>query len=475
MEEAEAKAFIAAAINVGSETPKVEFKEATYALPKDIWQSISAFAHQPNGGLIAFGYQEDRQARTVNKIGVGDVAVLQEGISNMVNNEFSIVLRPLYFSFEEDGLRFLIVYIPQCPDQHKPCYYKPQGVPHGAYIRDANTNRKITDDEMRRFVLDARLPKFDATQAPNTTLEDISTEKVFNLITRTSDRTQRIARPEDVDFDLLKNLGIADVFGNQRLPTVAGFLVFAREKPQLRSPFDRYLIRCVAYSGSNVSTDIIDKSDLNGTLNEQIDQMFAFVLRNIKRSAQIVGSKRIDRYEYPEKAIREIVANAVIHRDYHITGTYTQINIFADRIEVFNPGCLPPGVTVDNLRDAQLSRNETIAARLKDLDYLEEYGRGIDIVFNSMQEWNLLPPIFKNSTNSFKVILPGMKLSSLNDRQVAIWTHLAEHNRVTAGDCENLLPDVSRQTINNDLTKMQEHGLIRSVGVSRSTYYISNF
>ena len=108
-----------------------------------------------------------------------------------------------------------------------------------------------------------------------------------------------------------------------------------------------------------------------------------------------MGTKRVERYEYPEKAIREIVANAVIHRDYKITETYTQVNVFEDRIEIFNRGCLPQGVTVENIRDAQVSRNETIAARLKELDYLEEYGRGIDIVFNEMTKWNLLSPIFK--------------------------------------------------------------------------------
>jgi len=198
-------------------------------------------------------------------------------------------------------------------------------------------------------------------------------------------------------------------------------------------------------------------------------------LRNIRRSAKIVGTKRVERYEYPEKAIREIVANAVIHRDYRITETYVQVNVFEDRIEVFNPGCLPPGVTVDNIRDAQVSRNEIIAARLKDLDYLEEYGRGIDIVFSEMEQWGLLPPLFKNTTNSFRVILPGEKLSKLNERQLRIWDALVEQKRITAGACEKLFPDVSRATINNDLSKMQELKLIRSGGASYRTHYEPNF
>lgn len=220
---------------------------------------------------------------------------------------------------------------------------------------------------------------------------------------------------------------------------------------------------------------MLNSREIDGTLDTQIESIQKFILRNIRKSAKIVETRRVERYEYPEKAIREIIANAVIHRDYKITETYTQINLFEDRIEIFNPGCLPPGVTVDNIKDAQVSRNEIIAARLKELDYLEEYGRGIDIVFSKMKEWDLLPPVFKNTTNSFKVILMGSELSSLNERQVKIWNHLVDNNKITAKECEQIMPDVPRQTINYDLRKMQDMKLLHSVGESINTYYEANF
>ena len=313
------------------------------------------------------------------------------------------------------------------------------------------------------------------TLAEETSLDDLSKEKILDLLVKSGERTKRQASLSEINFELLKNLGIADEFDDFKKPTLAGFLIFAKEKPQNKQQFSRYIIRCVKYQGSSVATDIIDSMDISGTLDGQIDGMQKFILRNIRKSAQIVGTKRVEKYEYPEKGIREIVANAVIHRDYKITETYAQINIFADRIEVFNPGCLPPGVTIENIKDAQVSRNEIIAARLKELDYLEEYGRGIDIVFNEMQEWDLLPPIFKNTSNSFKVILMGEKLSQLNERQVKIWEHLVEHKVIKAKECEDLFKDVSRKTINSDFKKMQDMGLLHSVGESRSTYYVPNF
>ena len=475
MDNQQVKKIIKEAIKLGTETSSVEFKDARGGFPKETWKTVSAFSHRPAGGCIVFGVKEDRAKNKMDITGIDKVAELQERMSNLVSGQMSIIVRPEYFPISINGKTVLAVYIPECPDQFKPCYYNPVGMPNGAYVRDGNTDRKITDEEMRRFLDNAKLSKFDSTRAPDTNLDELSVNKVYDLLSQMGQRTKREAKIEDIDFELLKNLGIADKFEGGSFPTIAGFLIFAKNKPQIKRSFSRYIIRCVRYKGSNVATAIIDKADIDGTLNEQIDLMQKFILRNIRTSAQIIGTKRVERYEYPEKAIRELVANAVIHRDYRITETYAQINVFEDRIEIFNPGCLPPGVTVENIRDAQVSRNEVIAARLKDLDYLEEYGRGIDIVFTEMEKWGLLRPTFKNTTNSFKVILPGEKLSKLNERQFYIWDHLAERKKITATECAEIFSDISRATINNDLSKMQELGLIHSGGASTGTYYESNF
>ncbi len=477
MNEAQVQDIVESALKLSSETNQVEFKDSRSGYPNDTWRSVSSFSHRPGGGYVVFGVAEDRSGgRTQFRVvGAGDISVIQEKVSDLCGDKMSIVIRPEYFTLEFEGQQVLAVYIPECPDQFNPCYYNPQSMPNGAYIRVGNTNRKITDEEMRHFLENAKLSKFDITQAPDTFLDDLSKEKIYDLLVHTGQRTKRSASAEEVEFELLKNLGLADQFEGVELPTIAGFLIFAKARPQTKRAFNRYKIRCVRYKGSNVATEIIDSIDIDGTLDEQIDDMQKFILKNIRRAAEIVGTKRVERYEYPEKAIREIVANAVIHRDYKITETYTQINVFEDRIEVFNPGCLPPGVTVENIRDAQVSRNEIIAARLKDLDYLEEYGRGIDIVFNEMERWDLLPPIFKNTTNSFRVVLPGPNLSQLNERQLEIWEYLVEHKKITAQTCEQILTSVPRQTINYDLSKMQERRLIHKVGSTRDAYYEANF
>lgn len=125
--------------------------------------------------------------------------------------------------------------------------------------------------------------------------------------------TGRTSASTKVDFHVLKNLSVADTFKGKSKPTLAGALIFSKYPPQQAAPFSRYIIRCVRYKGASVSTPIIDKADIYGTLDKQIDETQKFILKNIRLSATIQGTQRVERYEYPLPAIREIVANAVIH------------------------------------------------------------------------------------------------------------------------------------------------------------------
>jgi ATP-dependent DNA helicase RecG len=166
-----------------------------------------------------------------------------------------------------------------------------------------------------------------------------------------------------------------------------------------------------------------------------------------------------------------MIVNALIHRDYSNKGTYVQITVFSDRIEISNPGTLPPGLTVENLKVSQFSRNGTISRIMRDMDYMEEYGRGIDLIYSEMSNWELLDPLFKNSSNSFKVTILGKNYLSLNERQIKFWHVLQNKNHLTASIAHQFFPDISRPTINNDLKTMINLGLIKMKGSSSNSYY----
>lgn len=457
-------------LSISSELSDLEFKTASKSIPNDIWKTISAFANRRGGGLVVFGVSEAKNA----VVGCQNIQFMQTKLVEYFNDKMSFVLRPEYHVIQYNGLTMLAVFVPECPKDYMPCYYKPVGLPNGAYIREGNTSRRITDNEFRTYVATSKEFQFDLSEAVNTERTDLADEKVVYLLDKSEIAIKRGANSLITD-DLLANLGIISNFDSQFKPTIGGYLIFSNRPPQVKHPYDRYIVRCVRYAGNSVADDIIDSADIRGTLDVQIDETYRFVLKNIRKTAVIVGTKRIERFEYPEAAIRELIANAVIHRDYKIIETYTQIKIFSDRIEVSNPGSLPPGVTVENIKDAQFSRNAMIAARLKDLDYLEEYGRGIDIVLKSMEEWQLPVPLFRNLVNSFDVILLGDQYSQLNRRQMKIIDTLLIKGRLTVKDCQKILPKVPRATLNKDLRDLKGLGVIVQHGASINIFYTLNF
>lgn len=458
-----------------TETHDIEFKDCRGGIPKDLWRTISAFSHRPEGGVIVFGIKEDRDNGKIKTVGVQDLALSQEQISSYFNDRMQNVERPEIKIVPYDGQKIIAVVVKEVPKENKPCFERNIGLPNGACIRVGNTDRTINLEEMKQFVKNSSLFKFDRSQAIGATIDMLSERKIAAFLKKSAEKTNRSIPTGKRNTNVLKNLNIAKDFEGVFSPTVAGILIFSKRPPQQLGEYSRYIIRCVRYGGVSPASPIVDKVDIEGTLDEQIDLMQKFILRNISLNAEIIGTKRVEKYEYPPDAIRELVANAVIHRDYRTTETYTQVNIFSNRIEISNPGNLPPGVTIETIKESQFSRNETIAGILKDMDYLEEYGRGIDIVFSRMVEEGLLEPVFKNVSNSFKVTLLDQSFKDLNERQVRIWQVIQDRNKITTRECMTIFKGISRATISNDLSKLIESNLIKPMGSSNNTYYVPQY
>ncbi|MFT5849751.1 MAG: ATP-dependent DNA helicase RecG [Patiriisocius sp.] len=468
--------LLAEAENNMSETTSVEFKDARGGFSGNgCWKSISSFSHNPEGGIIVFGAAEKSEGE-IEYFGVGDRgALIQENMVSYCRDDMVGCMDPVFHHIEYKGVPLLVCEIKHTPDESKPCYRKNKGVPNGACIRIGNVDKVLTDLEAREFMRNSTPFKYDHMAAEDVTVEDLSTDKITAFLQRSAERTGRSASGMSQVGSLratMRNMGIVDNFDGVTLPTRAGFLLFSSQPPQAKKEFSRYVIRCIHYKGLTPASPIVDSLDIAGTLDEQIEGMQAFVLKNIALEVEIVGTKRVERYEYPPDALREVVANAVIHRDYNTVETYTQISIFSNRIEIVNAGNLPPGVTVDNIKESQFSRNLTMAAILKDMDYMEEYGRGVDIVFSSMSDYGLMDPVFKNSSNTFKVILLGNAFKDLNKRQIEVWHLLQSSDKtVTTSECCLIFEGVSKSTISSDLNNMVELDLIEKVGKGPSTHY----
>ncbi len=247
-------------------------------------------------------------------------------------------------------------------------------------------------------------------------------------------------------------------------------------------------VRLARFQGTS-PLNFIDRLDCRGTLPEMIDEAERFVKRNTRVAAKIVGFERREITEYPYPAIREAITNAVAHRDYWRRGTEVRVSIFADRIEVQNPGRLPPPLTPSTLGKEHVLRNELIAQLLFNIRYIERWNTGIDRMRRQMRDHGLPEPVFEEIGQTFQVTFYGpgddildlipeegvvdLRDLGLNERQVEALRLMVNENRAITNReyCE--LFDVTTSTATRHLSELVEIGQADRIGSGRTTSYIA--
>ena len=208
----------------------------------------------------------------------------------------------------------------------------------------------------------------------------------------------------------------------------------------------------------------------------------------MKIGRRIEGFVGVEYREYPQAAVREAIVNAVVHRDYSRRGQSIRIFMFDDRIEVFSPGTLPPGVSIEKMRRLEpqsVQRNPIIVGVLRDLGsrYIERLGTGIRRIAQAMTEHGLPRPQFEEVGSEFRVMLigPGERFmqeikarpawaEGLNERQVEAVLCVGEHGRITTGEYRTLV-SVADVTAYRDLKDLSDRGLLIRQGKGRGAYY----
>jgi len=219
---------------------------------------------------------------------------------------------------------------------------------------------------------------------------------------------------------------------------------------------------------------IKDHRDIAGTLAEQIETGVHFVLKNIRLRGTIEGTKRVEKYEYPEKIIREMIVNAVIHRDYSISGECIMLAIYDDRLTVTTPGGLAGPVTVNNIADRQFNRNPIIAKRMFEMGYFESWGQGIDLILNWAKTKSRALPEFADDSSSFTItIYPERTLadSEFDENFDRVLGLMADHGKITNRLVREKLK-LSKTQAQVLLRQMTERGLIVGKGHGRSVHYV---
>jgi len=316
---------------------------------------------------------------------------------------------------------------------------------------------------------------FDESACPGATLADISDEKVAWFIPVAKKERGFPLNPGTPTEKVLKHLDLLE--GAQ--PTNAAILLFG-VKPQKFMPTSE--IKCMHYHGTVVAKPIPSHQIFTGSLFDQEDQASDFILSKINRIVPPRDSAPASetRYEIPKEVIQEAVINAVAHRDY-TSAASVQVSVFSDRIEVRNPGCLPPDLTFEDLKIKHSSRprNHRIAKTLYLAHYIEKIGYGTTQMITGCRDAGLPEPEFSQSSGEFVVTIwrdwlteSAITELGLTERQKKGVRFVKEKGRITNTEYQKVT-EVLKREASRDLKELVDKGVFEKPGstTGKGTYY----
>jgi len=322
---------------------------------------------------------------------------------------------------------------------------------------------------------DLRTLPFDASACPRATLNDLPQEKIRSFLEMAR---QERNYPLSAKTSREKALAHLNLLDNSN-PTHAAVLLFGKD-PQRVLPTSE--IKCMHFHGTAVRKPIPSYQIYKGTAFELVDQAVDFVLSKLDRKigTRARSVKAPATFELPRDAVTEAIVNAVAHRDY--TGNASvQVMLFADRLEVWNPGELPPSLTPDSLREphASIPRNPLIAEPLYLVRYIEKAGSGTLDMIAQCKEAGLPPPDFEERAGQFvttlwrdwltEEVMDQIGLTESERKLVAI---LKTGERITNKFYQEKF-GVAKPTASRHLEALASKGVLQKIGTTgKGTYYV---
>lgn len=315
---------------------------------------------------------------------------------------------------------------------------------------------------------------FDESECPGASLDDISEEMIAWFIPLAREERKFPLREGTPKRSILEHLNLL----SSSHPKYSAILLFG-ENPQKFLPQAK--VKCLHFHGSTIEKPIPSYQTYTGTVFEQADRAVDFVMSKLNRSVaqRDKGPSSETEYEIPKPAINEAVINALAHRDYSSPAS-VQVMVFVDRIEVWNPGCLPADLTPQRLREEHpsLPRNPRLADPLYLVHYIDEAGTGTLDMIDFCRKADLPEPDFEQRGTQFVVTLWRDWLTDaimadlgINTRQKIAIQIVKDTGRVNSTDYSGQA-NISRQTAFRDLNDLVLKGILEKQGVTgKGTYY----
>ena len=371
------------------ESSNIDFKEKLETSHPRSWlKSVSAFANS-KGGILLYGVDDN-----CNPVGIEDVKNTASKIAELINSKILPIPRYELHSFEEDGKNFIEVNIGDGPAT--PYYYNSDGR-KTAYIRYGDKSIEAPEHVLDNLILKGKNKTFDGL-ASEYKIDDVS----FTLLDATLKK--ETGMPININRDYIS----LNLINSEGYVTNAGLLLCDQ------GVLNQSKIFCTRWKGlvkGSIEGDAIDDKEYAGSIISLLENAETFIKNNSKTSWEIDGMVRKEFLEYPTKAVREAIVNAIIHRDYQIIGSEIHIDMYDDRLEIVSPGGMVDGSQIQDLdltKVPSLRRNTIISDVFNRLHYMERRGSGITRIIESYLDCDKKPK-FNSNYSSFSVVFPNKR------------------------------------------------------------------
>ena len=434
------------------ETQNVEYKESWH---DEYLKWICGFANA-QGGVIYIGKDD-----LGNVVGVENYKRLMDDIPNKIRDTMGITAE---VNLLQEGEHYLIEII-------TPSYAVPISLRGKYYYRSGSTKHELTGASLNEFLLRKSGRTWDDVIEPRATIDDMD-EKSFRYFLQISKEKGRLPDVDGLSTEeILEKLRLTE---NGQLKRAA-IILFGKDPGRF-------------YPNTPVKIGRFAKDDADLRFQEVEEGNLVLQLRNVlaqlnhkflTRPIEFEGMYRVEKGEYPVPAIREMLLNALVHRNY--MGAQTQIRVYDDKISVWNDGQLPEGISLDALKRTHSSkpRNPVIADVCFKGGLIDSWGRGTLKIIDTCKAAELPEPELFERDGGFVVTLFKDNLTEeqlvklgLNDRQVKAVIYVKEKGRITNSEYQAYF-NVSKATATRDLTELVvEYRLFnRSGGVGAGTKY----
>lgn len=426
----------------------IELKKASGGTPSKLYDTLSSFSNQTGGGIIIFGLDKDAGYEVS---GVYDAQDLQKKVMEQ-SLQMEPVVRPLFTVAKIDDKMVVSAEISEFDIYDKPCFYKGAGRLRGSYIRVGDSDQPMTEYEIYSYEAFKRRSHDELRTIDRATLKNLSKDNITEYFIKLRRQKQNLINLDDER--ILETQGIIQ----DGLPTLAGLMLFS-EYPQ--EFFPQLSVTAMVVQGKEIGElgddgeRFVDNKHIEGTIPQMLEGTLSFVRRNMKVKTIITEEgTRADKPEYPIKAVREIVLNALIHRDYslHTDCSPIRLVMYDDRLELENPGGLYGRITIDDLGKAYAdTRNPYLAGALEIMIDTENRFPGIPTIMSELKKAGMKPPVFMDRRGVFKVIF---------------YKKSAEYTEEI---------DMEQKILNYCITPRSREELAKRFGFEAPTYFIKTY